>query len=43
MPDKAAQISKICLKQNYISQFYSKKYANTFKIFYSTLASNLVE
>ena len=43
MPSKAAPISKICLKENDFTQFDGKQNANTFKNFYSKLASDLVE
>ena len=43
MPSKAAPISKICLKENHFTKFYDKQNANTFKKFYSKLASDLVE
>ena len=40
---KAALKSKICPKENDITQFYDKQRANTIKSFYSKLASDLVE
>ena len=43
LPSKAAPISKICLKENEFTQFSDIQNANTFKNFYSKLASNLVE
>ena len=43
LPSKAALISKICLKENHFTQVDDKQNANTFKNFYSKLASNLVE
>ena len=43
MPSKAAPISKICLKENDFAQFDDKQNPNTFKNFYSKLASDLVE
>ena len=43
LPSKAASISKICVKENDFPQFDDKQNANTFKNFYSKLASDLVE
>ena len=43
MPSKAAPISKICLKENDFTQFDDKHNANSFKNFYSKLASDIVE
>ena len=43
MPSKVAPISNICLKENHFTQFDGKQNANTFKSFYSKLASDLVE
>ena len=43
MPSKAALTSKICLKENYFTQFDDKQNANTFENFYSKLASGLFE
>ena len=43
LPSKAAPISKICLKENDSTQFDNQQNANTFKNFYSKLASDLVE
>ena len=43
MPSKAGPISKICLNENHFTQFDDKQTANTFKNFYSKLASDLVE
>ena len=40
---KADQISKICLKENDFTQFDDNQKANSFKNFYSKLASDLVE
>ena len=42
MSSKKAQASKICLKEGNVLQFDDKKNANTFKNFYSNLASDLV-
>ena len=43
MPSKAALTSKICLKENYFTQFDDKQNPNTFKNFYSKHASGLSE
>ena len=43
MSSKATPVSKICLKENHFTQFDGKQNANTFKNFYSKLASDLVE
>ena len=43
LPSKAVPISKICLKENNLTQFGDKQNANTFKNFYSKLQSDLVE
>ena len=43
MTSKAVQISKLCLKQYDFTQFDDKQNANTFKSFYSKLASDQVE
>ena len=42
LPCKVAPISKICLKENDFTQFDNKQNVNTFKNFYSKLASDLV-
>ena len=43
LASKAAPVSKIYLKENHFTQFDDKQNANTFKNFYSKLASDLVE
>ena len=43
LPSKAAPISKICLKENYLTRFDDKQNANFLKNFYSKLASDLVK
>ena len=40
---KQPQYQKLCLKENHFTQFYDKQNANTFKNFYSKLASELVK
>ena len=43
MNTKNGNQSKICLKENGVTQFEPKKNANVFKTFYSELAGNLVK
>ena len=43
MNSKTVNQSKICLIENGVMQFESKKNANIFKTFYSELARNLVK
>ena len=40
---KQPQYQKLCLKENHFTQFYDIQNANTFKNFYSKLASELVK
>ena len=43
LPSKAAPILKVCLKENHFTQFDDKQNANTYKNFYSKIASDLVK
>ena len=43
LASKAAPVSKIYFKENHFTQFDDKQNANTFKNFYSKLASDLFE